>query len=112
MTPISAAVGDWMQRHGRWIRLLQWAVVLFYGVLVIVPALLPLPDEPDQPRQHWRCPDCAMAAPRSGREKQPRRPRARPRAKSEENANRPEEDASKTIFGRRRRRKKMHVHSG
>src|SRR3989441_8813362 len=26
---------------------------------------------------------------------------ARPRAKSEENANRPEEDASKTIFGRR-----------
>ena len=34
-----------MQRHGRWIRLLQWAVVLFYGVLVIVPALLPLPDE-------------------------------------------------------------------
>lgn len=45
MTPISAAVGDWMQRHGRWIRLLQWVVVLFYGVLVIVPALLPLPDE-------------------------------------------------------------------
>ncbi|MDO8768077.1 MAG: 4Fe-4S binding protein [Burkholderiaceae bacterium] len=45
MTPVSAAVGDWMQRHGRWIRLLQWVVVLFYGVLVIVPALLPLPDE-------------------------------------------------------------------
>ncbi len=45
MTPISAAVGDWLQRHGRWIRLLQWVVVLFYGVLVIVPALLPLPDE-------------------------------------------------------------------
>lgn len=45
MTAISAAVGDWMQRHGRWIRRVQWVVVLFYGALVIIPALLPLPDE-------------------------------------------------------------------
>ncbi|HEY3048587.1 MAG TPA: 4Fe-4S binding protein, partial [Polaromonas sp.] len=52
MTALSAAVGDWMQRHGRWIRLLQWVVVLFYGVLVIVPALLPLPDETSRVLTH------------------------------------------------------------
>lgn len=39
------AIGDWLQRHGRAIRLLQWIVVLFYGLLVIVPTFLPLPDE-------------------------------------------------------------------
>jgi polyferredoxin len=44
MTPGTAAMGDWLQRHGRWLRMLQWAVLLFYGVLLIVPALLPLPD--------------------------------------------------------------------
>lgn len=40
-----SAIGDWLQRYGRWIRLLQWVVVLFYGLLVVVPAFLPLPDE-------------------------------------------------------------------
>lgn len=40
-----SAVGHWMQRNGRWIRRLQWVIVLFYGLLVIVPAFLPLPDE-------------------------------------------------------------------
>lgn len=34
-----------MQRNGHWIRRLQWVIVLFYALLVIVPALLPLPDE-------------------------------------------------------------------
>lgn len=37
--------GSWLQAHGVAIRRLQWVVVVFYGVLVIVPALLPLPDE-------------------------------------------------------------------
>ena len=45
MTAMSVSVGHWMQRHGRWIRSLQWVVVLFYGTLLIIPALLPLPDE-------------------------------------------------------------------
>lgn len=40
-----AAMGDWLWRHDRLIRRLQWVMVLFYGVLMIVPALLPLPDE-------------------------------------------------------------------
>lgn len=43
--PVVAALGGWLQRHGRLIRALQWVVVLFYGVLIIVPALLSLPDE-------------------------------------------------------------------
>lgn len=42
---VTAALGEWLRRHGHWIRALQWLVVLFYGTLVIVPALLPLPDE-------------------------------------------------------------------
>lgn len=40
-----AALGDWIRQHGHWIRTAQWVVVLVYGVLVVVPALLPLPDE-------------------------------------------------------------------
>ena len=43
--PLAAALGDWLSRHGRWIRWTQWLVVLCYAVLVLVPALLPLPDE-------------------------------------------------------------------
>jgi polyferredoxin len=37
-------VGDWLQRHQRAIRFLQWCVVALYIVLVAVPAVLPLPD--------------------------------------------------------------------
>lgn len=40
-----APVGNWLQRHGSLIRRLQWVLVLFYGALLIVPALLPLPTE-------------------------------------------------------------------
>ena len=40
-----AGLGDWLQRHGTLIRRLQWGVVLAYAVLIVVPALLPLPDE-------------------------------------------------------------------
>lgn len=41
----TAALGDWLNRQGRWIRATQWVVVLFYATLIIVPACLPLPDE-------------------------------------------------------------------
>lgn len=37
--------GDWMQRHGRAIRGVQWVVVLAYAVLIIVPAIMPLPPD-------------------------------------------------------------------
>ncbi|PRA41298.1 MULTISPECIES: 4Fe-4S binding protein [Pseudomonas] len=37
-------LGDGMRRHARVIRGLQWLVVLFYAVLLLLPAMLPLPD--------------------------------------------------------------------
>ena len=55
--------------------------------------------------------ECAIAAPRQGRERQPHRPRARPQAQSEEDGNRREQDASETMIGRRRMREKMHIHT-
>lgn len=42
---LTAALGNWLRQHAGWIRTIQWVVVLFYGVLIIVPVLLPLPDE-------------------------------------------------------------------
>lgn len=36
-------LGNGMRRHAGVIRTLQWTVVLFYAVLLVVPALLPLP---------------------------------------------------------------------
>jgi polyferredoxin len=36
-------LGDGLRRHARLIRYLQWLVVGFYAVLLILPALLPLP---------------------------------------------------------------------
>ena len=41
---IWARIGDWLQRCQRTIRAVQWIVVSIYAVLLIVPALLPLPD--------------------------------------------------------------------
>lgn len=38
------ALGDGMRRHAGFIRKLQWAVVLLYAALLVVPAALPLPD--------------------------------------------------------------------
>jgi hypothetical protein len=38
-----ARLGDALGRHRRVVQAVQWAVVLFYTVLVVVPALLPLP---------------------------------------------------------------------
>ncbi|MCU7247465.1 4Fe-4S binding protein [Pseudomonas koreensis] len=37
-------LGDGMRRHARAIRAVQWIVVLFYALLLVVPALQPLPD--------------------------------------------------------------------
>ena len=36
-------LGHAMRRHAAVIRYLQWAVVLFYAVLLIIPAFMPLP---------------------------------------------------------------------
>jgi polyferredoxin len=38
-----ARFGDWMQLNRKAIRATQWAVVLIYGMLIITPAMLPLP---------------------------------------------------------------------
>lgn len=43
-TPLARA-GQWMQRHGKAIRMLQWLVVAVYLFLIIVPVLLPLPRD-------------------------------------------------------------------
>ncbi|MFP3507451.1 4Fe-4S binding protein [Burkholderia sp. SIMBA_062] len=40
-----AQAGQWMQRHGTVIRGIQWVVVAVYAFLIIVPAVLPLPDD-------------------------------------------------------------------
>jgi len=44
LTPWLQRLGDGMRRHGATIRVVQWAVVLFYAVLLVIPALLPLPS--------------------------------------------------------------------
>ena len=36
--------GQWMQRHGSAIRGIQWVVVAVYAFLILVPAVMPLPD--------------------------------------------------------------------
>ena len=38
------AFGAALRRHAGLIRRLQWAVVLLYAVLLVIPAWLPLPD--------------------------------------------------------------------
>lgn len=38
-----ASMGDWLRAHGQLVRRLQWGVVLFYAVLLIVSAAMPLP---------------------------------------------------------------------
>ncbi len=38
-----ARYGDWLAQHQATIRRLQWAVVAVYALLLVVPALLPLP---------------------------------------------------------------------
>ena len=41
--PRLAAVGLWLRRHQRLIRIVQWFIVAIYATLLIVPTLLPLP---------------------------------------------------------------------
>ncbi|MBI3143731.1 MAG: 4Fe-4S binding protein [Pseudogulbenkiania sp.] len=40
-----ARTGDWLRDHGRLLQCLQWAVVLVYTLLLLVPACLPLPPD-------------------------------------------------------------------
>jgi polyferredoxin len=40
-----ARFGHWMQSHAKAIRAIQWVVVLVYGILIIVPAVMPLPGD-------------------------------------------------------------------
>ncbi len=49
---MSARLGLAMRRHRGVILGLQWAVVLFYAVVVVAPALLPLPGEADRILNH------------------------------------------------------------
>ena len=44
---IWSRLGDWLLRHQRTIRRTQWIVVVFYMVLLIAPAILPLPGNAD-----------------------------------------------------------------
>ena len=39
-----ARIGEWLREHQQAIRRLQWAVVVFYVLLLVVPALVPMPD--------------------------------------------------------------------
>lgn len=41
--PWLARVGDWLREHAKIIRAVQWLVVGFYLVLLVIPAVLPLP---------------------------------------------------------------------
>ncbi len=38
-----ATCGDWLRRHQRAVRRLQWGIVAIYAILLIVPTLMPLP---------------------------------------------------------------------
>jgi polyferredoxin len=40
-----ARFGHWMQQNAKAIRAIQWVVVLVYGILIIVPAVMPLPGD-------------------------------------------------------------------
>ena len=40
-----ARYGSWLARNGRTVRAVQWSVVAIYALLVVVPALLPLPPD-------------------------------------------------------------------
>ena len=43
-TPRLAAIGEWLRLHAGAIRITQWSMVVLYLVLLIVPAMLPLPE--------------------------------------------------------------------
>jgi polyferredoxin len=44
MSFAAARFGEVLRTHAAWLRRLQWVIVLFYVVLLAVPAMLPLPD--------------------------------------------------------------------
>lgn len=39
-----ALAGDWLRRHQRFIRRLQWGIIAVYVTLLVTPTLVPLPD--------------------------------------------------------------------
>ncbi|WP_395453801.1 4Fe-4S binding protein (plasmid) [Azospirillum melinis] len=43
-----AGLGDWMGRSRRLIMGVQWAVIVIYAVLIVVPTLMPLPTNVDR----------------------------------------------------------------
>jgi polyferredoxin len=45
MHPEIAKFGNFLGRHQKTIRGIQWVVILFYALLIIVPPFLPLPDD-------------------------------------------------------------------
>jgi len=40
-----ALVGKWLGEHQQFIRRTQWAIIIFYALLIVIPVFLPLPDE-------------------------------------------------------------------
>ena len=40
-----SAAGNWLRRHALGVRNLQWLIVFIYALLLLIPAVLPLPDE-------------------------------------------------------------------
>jgi polyferredoxin len=40
-----AHLGNWLGRHQKLIRYVQWFIILIYALLMIIPVFLPLPDE-------------------------------------------------------------------
>ncbi|MBV8801398.1 MAG: 4Fe-4S binding protein, partial [Gammaproteobacteria bacterium] len=40
-----AKIGNWLARHQKAIRILQWFIIIIYALLIIIPVVLPLPDE-------------------------------------------------------------------
>jgi len=40
-----ANIGDWLCRHQQAIRVTQWGIIIFYAVMLIVPAFHPLPAQ-------------------------------------------------------------------
>lgn len=45
MSRLMAFIGRWLSTHQKFIRRVQWVVILFYAALIIIPSWLALPDD-------------------------------------------------------------------